>query len=145
MNISRKLLTAFILLITLTLWLSPASADSSGKTEVFVDLDGDGFHDQAVDDNHDGIPDPMGSEAEGESATPTMHATTVNPFGNLTQTQVVESKTTWKAGFGVRRLAAMGLGSSRCDFDAASGDNDDRANSGLGGGGACAGGICVPR
>jgi len=110
-----------------------------------VDLDGDGFHDSLEDTNNDGIPDFNKPEMDGDAQTSGMQVQTVNPFADMVQMSVEPSRSTWKASFGLRRLAALGMGSSRCDFDAGSGDSDDLGSGGLGGGGACAGGVCLPR
>ncbi len=131
---------ALLLFIT----VAPVTAEDKEQSAVFVDLDGDGFHDSATDTDNDGIPDMGESESETLSEGSGMQAQTMNLFADPPPAATVETHTSWRAGFGLRRIAALGLGANRCDFDAASG-NGDNLSAGGAGGGACAGGVCLPR
>lgn len=143
----QDLFYCLVLFVSITLIVTPLSALAEDSTQkvVFADLDGDGFHDSAEDSNNDGIPDAPAENEGGSPETSIMHATTINPFGDMSAVQVAPSRSTWKGSFGLRRIAALGLGASRCDFSAVSGDDDNPGNGGLGGGGACAGGVCIRR
>lgn len=145
MKIARDLVLIFTTCVALAFLAAPISAEDKEQKSVFVDLDGDGFNDIAEDANNDGIPDPDQTGSAAVSETTVLQVQTVNPFADLPQTPVVLPRTSWKSLFGQRRIAALGLSVNRCDFDAAFGNNDNLTNSGLGGGGACAGGVCLPR
>lgn len=146
MGITRILPVVFSLSLSLFLLSAvPVAGEDKTSQEVFVDLDGDGFDDRVSDANNDGIPDPVEDEPESLSAESSMHVQTINAFADLTQAPTVAPKTSWKALFGQRRIAALGLTVSRCDFDAGSGDGESNGAGGLGGGSACAGGVCLPR
>ena len=117
--------------ILLLVW-APAGAGS----QVFIDLDGDGFNDNSPDLNGDGIPDEL---APGYVA-PADNTSDAGIFAGM-EFQAVEAPVlpeTAKEGFGRLSFSTRSISKFRSAFDSDFG-------SGLGfsvGGSACAGGVC---
>jgi hypothetical protein len=134
---SRYLITVLILALVGALILPfDSSAASSGR---FVDRDGDGFDDNAADDDIDGIPDELEPHgfftAEiGQLQVGTMFSS--QPLAAAKTPIEAKSET-----FGRREFHTRGICLLRSDFDAGFGTGLGLSG-GLGGGGACAGGVC---
>lgn len=137
------LLSILVAAISLAGGLSATEPDKPESKTAFVDLDGDGFNDAATDANNDGIPDPELPPTETISTTVGMQVRTISLMASTPQTPILVSQKSWKATFGQRRLAALGLTAFRCDLGVGSNDVTSAAG-GVGGGGACAGGVCLP-
>jgi hypothetical protein len=105
----------------------------------FVDCDGDGFDDNAPDDDADAIPDEL--EYHSYITTPTGRLQATQMFsGSGTQ---VGSQVRLGCGeaFGRRRFTTRAVSENRLDFDAGFGSSLGLGG-GLGAGGGCAGGVC---
>ncbi|MFH1686673.1 MAG: hypothetical protein ABIE70_04030 [bacterium] len=125
-------------LLPLMLFLIGALAMSPAAADVrFVDLDGDGFNDNAPDGDGNGIPDEF--EA-GYVATPDEGPTT-GIFAGL-QTEPAPALVlpeTNSEEFGRSRFCVRSICEERSVFDA---DFDKSLGISVSAGGACAGGVC---
>jgi len=110
---------------------------SSARLLGYVDLDGDGFDNNAPDTDLDGIPDEF--EAHGFVSTQIDGLQAAPMFAG----QAPAADAQLKAGeiFGRRKFTTRGIAENRRDFDIGFGSGLG-LGAGLGGGGACAGGIC---
>lgn len=120
--------------------LSPAPAEPQS---IFVDLDGDGFDDNAIDQDGDGIPD------EDSPSTPAAVNSDSNSGGMFSSLElVVPRKPAFlrnSGSFGYSRSRALALVAHRGGFGFGNsfGPGND-IGSGAVLGSMCAGGVCVP-
>lgn len=109
--------------------------------QVFVDLDGDGFNDYLADSDGDGIPEWPDARQDGsigvDNTAPRGKVISLGQFA----ASGVESRTTL---FERRSFMVRSLSTCRSDFEALFGGGLG-VTLGSAAGGACAGGICVPR
>jgi len=111
----------------------------SARLPGYVDLDGDGFDDNAPDTDLDGIPDEF--EAHGFVSTQIDGLQVAPMFAGQAPAPDASPKAKTGEIFGRRKFTTRGLAENRSDFDIGFGSSLG-LGAGLGGGGACAGGIC---
>lgn len=133
-NLRPMLLTSCLLVVLLV--CCPAW---SARLPSYVDLDGDGFDDNAPDTDLDGIPDEF--EAHGFVSTQTDGLRVAPMFAGQAPNGEAPPKARAGEIFGRRKFTTRGVAENRRDFDAGFGSSLG-LGAGLGGGGACAGGIC---
>jgi len=116
------------------------AADGPEKTTKFVDMDGDGFDDNAVDDDNNSIPDQAEPE-DDEEFTQNTSSSSIAAFqvpGEVDFSQFLTNS----EKFGERMFSTRAQSCFRGGFDA--GDNFGLGN-GIGSGaisGGCPGGVC---
>ncbi len=119
-------------------------AESAKSSEIFVDLDGDGFDDNCSDEDSDGIPNDADSDYEPMPAGESYHTEHIIDFGQTIQDIGLSADlTTNSQRFGKRQFKTRGLVISRCGFDANAGfGSGNEIGIGVSSGGGCAGGVC---
>lgn len=133
--VSRLLTIAVALLAIGLIGPSGFAADS----QRFVDIDGDGFNDNAPDSDADGIPD--GIEFHGFlSAQPNL-VLRVNPTP-INASALMGARACASERFGSREFATRGIAVRRADFDAGFGSGLGLSGGQGGSGGGCVGGVC---
>ncbi len=136
---SVKSLFAVIFMLFLVAILSPVQADTVKQVK-YVDLDGDGFDDNATDNDLDGIPDKFasqGSKASAPRAMVDMNKMFQAPTTVLTASLGKSNHLLYLA----RNTAVLSLATCRGGlgrFDRFGGSATTQGNSGSG----CAGGVC---
>jgi hypothetical protein len=115
-----------------------ATAGLAADLQRFADFDGDGFDDNIPDLDFDGIPDELEFHAFLSSQSSLKLGVSQMFSGSDAPT---EPKQCAAERFGAREFATRGISLKRVDFDAGFGSSLGLSG-GLGGGGACAGGIC---
>ena len=140
-----------VLLINLTtiliasLLLAAGFAAENEKTDnsCFVDLDGDGFNDNAPDKNNDGIPDMAGPAYLNDGKADFEVEEGVINFG--ASLPVADELLANSTKFNRHRFGARDLQLNRCGYDS---DETFGPGGGIGGGslsgGGCEGGVCGP-
>jgi hypothetical protein len=116
----------------------------AGEEEIkpYVDMDGDGFNDNAPDEDGDGIPDAADPDFIPVETEETNMVGLIK-FGEvLKKAGLIEDYSTNLQKFGQLNFCTRALSKNRCGFDA--GDDFGSEGIGIGGGssGGCAGGVC---
>jgi hypothetical protein len=118
--------------------------DQKTGNSYFVDLDGDGFNDNAPDKNNDGIPDMAGPEYLNDGRADFEAEEGIIDFGACLplSDELLANSTR----FNRRRFGARDLLQNRCGYDC---DEAFGSGSGIGIGsvrrsGGCEGGVCGP-
>ena len=121
-----------------------AGSEDVAKSQ-FVDLDGDGFDDNAADNDGDGIPDDVGAQAEDNTVDTGLSEFDDVFSSDLLEVEAPEVFISNSEYFCRLRMVNTALSHNRVCFS--SGD-DFGPGSGIGSGavlgGVCAGGVCVP-
>ncbi len=126
---------ALALLVGLTL-----SGDvPAGSMQRFIDRDGDGFDDNAADDDADGMPDEL--EPHGFFSTAIGQLQVSPMFSNPAPAAEIISTEKNSETFGRREFHTRAVCVFRSDLNAGF-DTGLGLGGGVGGGGACAGGVC---
>ncbi len=125
-------------LAAILVFASAPSVLPSGPT-VFTDCDGDGFDDNAPDDDTDGIPDEV--ERHGFVSASVGQLQVSQMFTNTNTGVGMQAHLHCKDAFGRRKFAARAVSEDRLDFDTGFGSGLGLGG-GLGAGGGCAGGVC---
>ena len=138
-ELTVRLPRTLILAIGILFLMAACPTGEAGQLPRFVDLDGDGFDDNAPDDDADGIPDEFESHSFFSAAVVSLGVGQM--FGGTSSVSPTNKPTSAAEKFGRREFQVRFLCGPRTDFEAdfASGLG---LGGGLGGGGACAGGIC---
>jgi hypothetical protein len=139
--------TAFFFCLAGLIFLigSVALTAEPGRTH-FVDLDGDGFDDNATDSDNDGIPEFSKQPSSGSQVSDNdsdFKSLADFSLPGLTATE----ETSTSAKFKGLQFSARSLMRNRCslDSDAAFGPGNGIGMSSMSGGMVCAGGVCQPR
>ena len=103
---------SFILVLAFTITLLLGGTAIAGESH-FVDLDGDGISDNAVD-LRDGF---FLDESESDAESAGMGATTVDFFSSVSAEVVIELPLTVREKFTERRFNARAQCKSRCDLE----------------------------
>ncbi len=143
MNFVLRLLSAVLICLFLTTFVRAGTLTEKPDTDaLFIDLDGDGFNDEALDPEHGTL---MNQETEEEETVsePSDTAPTINPFAAFGPTPAADLPMPNSDRFIRRQFAARGLDSNRSDFESGFGSSTG-TNTGTSSGGACAGGVCLP-
>jgi len=146
MNLPGKLpviLTAILFMTPLMMSIALAGT-SENQENSFVDLDGDGFNDNAIDNNADGIPDDPNEQIDTVPSDDSSESTGfVNFDAGFSNSQVTPHTNSEK--FARLSFTTRALGTNRGGFGA--GDDFGPGN-GIGIGaisaGGCSGGVCRP-
>ena len=136
---SRLLIALSFLWLPAVIVFGSAPAVFSLTPAVFVDCDGDGFDDNAPDDDLDGIPDEFECHSFISAPAATLGVSQMFTGGEPRFTTPARSRSS--DGFGRRKFAARAVCENRLDFDAGFGSSLGLGG-GLGSGGGCAGGVC---
>jgi len=138
-------MTSRLSYVLASLWLAaifvfaaPPSALPSEPTE-FIDCDGDGFDDNAPDDDTDGIPDEC--ERHGYILAQAGQLQVSQMFAGRDADASTRASLCCSEAFGQRKFALRAVCENRLDFDTGF-DSGLGLGGGLGGGGGCAGGVC---
>ena len=115
-----------------------AAEDKKADEAYFVDLDGDGFNDNAPDKNNDGIPDMAGPAYLNDGKADFEVEEGVINFG--ASLPVADELLTNSTKFNRHRFGARDLQLNRCGYDY---DETFGPGGGIGGSG-CEGGVCGP-
>jgi len=112
------------------------------KARSYVDMDGDGFNDNAQDEDGDGIPDSADPDFIPVEAEENSMVGLINFGESLKKAGLAEDYSTNLQNFGKLNFCTRALSKNRCGFDA--GDDFGSEGIGIGGGssGGCAGGVC---
>ena len=144
MKISANSIVIFGTVLCLFLFFVGDRTTFAGETETkpYIDMDGDGFDDNAPDEDGDAIPDG----ADPDYVTIPPEAENMNGLINFGETLakagLIEDFSTNKQKFGKLDFCTRAMGQNRCGFDA--GDDFGSEGIGIGGGsgGGCVGGVC---
>jgi len=135
-----RLAYMFVVTIIAIVFLGvPAAGEDTSSKPAFVDLDGDGFNDQAPDLNNDGIPDQIVSKAQNE--TPKLSGLLGNILDEFFDGSSLLSK---RERFDKLKFAARGISLHRGGFNC---DEGFGPGNGIGLGAmsnSCPGGVCRP-
>jgi len=135
---TSKLSPALALLwLAATIVLAASSPALPSEPIVFIDCDGDGFDDNAPDDDTDGIPDEF--EHHGYISAPAGQLQVSQMFAGHDAHVSTPTHLRCSEGFGRRRFATRAVCENRLDFDTGFGSGLGLGG-GLGAGGGCAGG-----
>ncbi len=136
MNALTKLLTLSALTVACLLLVGNAGVQAAdlADTKCYVDLDGDGLDDNAIDFRDGFLLD------DEESETTDSGAQVVNPFAQLAADNPVDLPQTHKERFVGHRFSARALSSYRSDFESDFGGGGAGGSSS--GGKTCVGGVC---
>ncbi|MEW5795426.1 MAG: hypothetical protein AB1772_03600 [Candidatus Zixiibacteriota bacterium] len=128
-------------LVSLTIAAIMACAPCAHASEpmAFVDCDGDGFDDNAPDDDSDGIPDEF--ERHGYISASGGQLQVSQMFAGHEAHVHAPIHVRCGEGFSRRRFATRAVCENRLDFDTGFGSGLGLGG-GLGAGGGCAGGVC---
>ena len=129
-----------VLSLLLLITLLPASHSKAAETVSYVDLDGDGFDDNATDDDLDGIPDRFASRGS-QTIAPRAMLNLNKMFKAETNSRSASLGQTNHVLYTGRRTAVLSLATCRGGlgrFDRFGGDGTSQSS----GGGACSGGVC---
>jgi len=144
----EKIITIFaISIFAMTLYLLPASTasaeDEAVEQKAYVDLDGDGFDDNAPDENSDGIPDDVESgksKIDEHSFEGGEQIAAFTPLQDIGQYNIDEYLPNSEI-FGRLKFSTRAQSSFRGGFDIG---NNFGSETGIGCGAlsGCAGGVC---
>jgi len=130
--LGRTILT----LVLLAVLFVPGSTLAEEPT-VWIDLDGDGFDDNAVDNDEDGIPDSFGSVNRATLEAPAQGGV----FADLDLGQTAPAALSLSLRYDKLQKLTKAQCATRCDLESGFGSGFGSGVGG-GGGGACAGGVC---
>lgn len=133
-----------IFIISLLQTAGFGAEDQKTDDSYFVDLDGDGFNDNAPDKNNDGIPDMAGPGYLNDGKADFEVEEEIINFG--ASLPVSDDLLANSTKFNRHRFGARDLQQNRCGYDC---DEGFGPGSGIGvgslsGGGGCEGGVCGP-
>ena len=132
--------TAGLLLAVLPL---TTEAETATSKAVFVDLDGDGFDDNAADEDSDGIPNDADADYDPVSETNNNSGDFIDFGQTIQEIGLSPDLTSNSQSFGKRQFKTRGLTLNRCGFDANGGfGSGNEIGIGVSSGGGCAGGVC---
>ena len=114
--------------------MSPAILFAGGKK--FVDFDGDGFNDNIIDMDNNGIPDKFQSKVKEVASTGSFSFSPSSLFGDENKSTI---KLTLSEKFSLSRFKCRLLSKCRSDFES---DFNTGINVSASSGGGCAGGVC---
>ena len=128
-----------LLWLTAIIVFAAAPATFPSGLAAYMDYDGDGFDDNAPDDDTDGIPDEL--ELHGFISAPTAQLQVSAMFTGNSANVETPDRGGCGENFGRRQFATRAVCENRQDFDEGFG-SDLGLGGGLGAGGGCAGGVC---
>jgi len=138
MTNKRASVLALLWLSAICVLAAAPSALPSGPA-VYTDCDGDGFDDNAPDDDTDGIPDEF--ERHGFVSALVGQLQVSQMFTNNNAGVGMKARLRCKESFGRRLFAVRSVSENRLNFDTGFGSGLGLGG-GLGAGGGCAGGVC---
>jgi hypothetical protein len=108
----------------------------------WVDMDGDGFNDNAPDEDGDAIPDAADPDFIPAPTVEESNTGMINFGETIQEVGLAEDFSTNLEKFGQRDFLTRAMAQNRCGFDA--GDEFGNEGIGIGGssGGGCVGGVC---
>ncbi len=132
-------MSSAVCLLLLLPFAGPAQSEKAAKPAEWIDLDGDGLNDNAVDHDMNGIPD-FGDAKKTEPPPPTASGI----FADLKPTEGAISAPSEPCSLIFSRLTKLTLAQclTRCDLEQSFGGGAGVSNNAAAGG-ACAGGVCL--
>jgi len=114
------------------------------EKQIYVDLDGDGFGDNATDEDNDGIPDEADSDFKNVAANSPGDGSMVNFGASLSVPNVENDLAPHSQQFDGRKFAARAVTQNRCGFTSEEnfGSGNGIGITNTGGSGGCVGGVC---